>query len=235
MRMIFEASKIPNHRMNSGTHVIEGMARNACRVGSTSRFISAELAGDRAEHGAGDDAEGKSRDHPRERGAGMELKFPGSGRVSAKVRTMTDGDGPTRPLPPPRRTASSHAHRDGNRQQEFQRGPQQASGSAARNARVPAPVLPRLVLDARRHRHKRHNRLAECNCCFICRRGRGGARPQSPSASVRLRHVAVVDQVIDRLLHVHAGRNDAGLLQAGLALQQAGVVPCQRGREEDGR
>ena len=39
------------------------------------------IAGDRAEHGAGDDAEGKARDHPRERGAGMELEFPGAGEI----------------------------------------------------------------------------------------------------------------------------------------------------------
>ena len=66
------------------------------------------IAGDRAEHGAGDDAEGKSRDHPRERGAAWSSSSPVRAR-SAKVCTMTDGGGTRRPLARPCRTASSHA------------------------------------------------------------------------------------------------------------------------------
>ena len=33
----FEASKMPNHRMNSGTQAIDGIARSAWRVGSRRR------------------------------------------------------------------------------------------------------------------------------------------------------------------------------------------------------
>ena len=37
----FEVSKIPSHRMNSGTQAIEGIARSACTVGSSRRTASA--------------------------------------------------------------------------------------------------------------------------------------------------------------------------------------------------
>jgi hypothetical protein len=40
--MILDASKMPNHRMNSGTQAIEGIERKACNVGSTTRCVSAE-------------------------------------------------------------------------------------------------------------------------------------------------------------------------------------------------
>ena len=47
----------------------------------------------------------------------------------------------------------------------------------------------------------------------------------TPLASVRFRHVTIVDEVVDRLLHVHARRDDARLLQgeAGLHLLHVGV------------
>ena len=33
----FDVSKMPSHRMNSGTHAMEGIARSACMVGSSRR------------------------------------------------------------------------------------------------------------------------------------------------------------------------------------------------------
>ena len=112
-------------------------------------------------------------------------------------------------------------HRDGDRQQKSQRGPQQASASAARNARVRWRRCHLGWFDARRHRHKRHNRLAECNCRRHCGRGRQPSRVRESLLERQFvsADVAVVDQVIDRLLHVHAGRNDAGLLQGEAGLQ----------------
>src|SRR6476469_977322 len=41
----------------------------------------------------------------------------------------------------------------------------------------------------------------------------------TPLASVRFRHVTIVDEVIDRLLPVHARRDDARLLQSEAGLQ----------------
>ena len=38
----FEVSKMPSHRMNSGTQAIDGIARSACTVGSSSRRASAQ-------------------------------------------------------------------------------------------------------------------------------------------------------------------------------------------------
>ena len=48
---------MPSHRMNSGTQAIEGIARSACRVGSSRRARQRRIAGDRAEQRAGGDAE----------------------------------------------------------------------------------------------------------------------------------------------------------------------------------
>jgi len=99
---------MPSQRMNSGTQAIEGMARNACRLGSTRRRSHAEdpVAA------------------PMIVAATVPMTKPAATRASvtdvwrarspllarsAKVARITDGGGAKRPLDQPRRTATSQA------------------------------------------------------------------------------------------------------------------------------
>ena len=52
---------MPNHSMNSGTQAIDGIARSACKVGSSRRRDKRRIAGDRADQRAGDDADAEAR------------------------------------------------------------------------------------------------------------------------------------------------------------------------------
>jgi hypothetical protein len=48
----FRGSKMPSHRMNSGTQAIDGIARSACTSGIEQLARQAPIAGDGAEQGA---------------------------------------------------------------------------------------------------------------------------------------------------------------------------------------
>src|SRR4051812_29489417 len=82
--------------------------------------------------------------------------------------------------------------------------------------RLPRPRLPRPSLA--------HPSLAHPEpMTSVGRSGPGPAPAEAPAMtplpSVRFRHVTIVDEGVDRLLHVHARRDDARLLQSEAGLQ----------------
>ena len=119
---------MPSHRMNSGTQAIDGIARSACS-GRIEQPRQRRIAGDRAERGAGDDAEAEARRHPRQRRQRVALQFAALRQLDDGAK-ITRGGGTSRP-----RTAQpappASQRREQRRQQKPEHRPRVARASRA--------------------------------------------------------------------------------------------------------
>ncbi len=148
----------------------------------------------------------------------MALQFAGCGELRERRVDDATAAAPGGRLDSPKRTASSQAQRQPQRQQQAERRPRKA------RQRRPALLLLRPAGSTATLIGTRD--IARVRFCIIV----AGlvpaihvfARSAKPwmtfsatgcASSVRRHHVVVVDQRVERLLHVDIGLDDAGLLQ----------------------
>ena len=148
---------------------------------------------------------------------------------------MTDGGGASRPLAQPMRTMNSHASRQRDRQHKPKRRPRQAR-----------PVVWRRPLrlcggafGGNGHAHKQTWWPTQMQCVdcssfaqgdpTACRVDDAAGLPGQPgNDGYSRRHIAIVDQIVERLLHVDIGRDHAGLLQRQAGLQDGVALLAAR-------
>ena len=131
---------MPNHRMNSGTQAIDGIARSACSVGSSELARAGREAGERAERRARRRRPSrKPGRHPPQRRQHMAEQLAASARARPGSRRPVEGGGSSRASIQPEpggQLPSRAATLDRQEQAEQPASGQEAARRPARRARA---------------------------------------------------------------------------------------------------
>src|SRR5215472_17698207 len=203
--MILDASKMPNQRMNSGTHAIEGRRANLAR---------SDQADDRSARSSRRSRRKPFR--PRRRIQIPTQRARAWRRRAAQARRSRRGrqtcsKSPTAAAPGARWTSPCAPRFPRTRQAPPAATSRARAAGRARILPSGPSVTARLVRRPRSWRQETRHGLPmqyrEIPGSYLAERARG-TRP-----SVRGRHVAIIDKLVDRFLDVDAGADHACLLQ----------------------